>query len=45
LSAYYSAFNDEFFTIEKLRSQYVNAIKLTGHGNTANNNKIRPLKR
>lgn len=33
-------FVDEFFTLEKPRSQHINAIKLTGYGNTANNNKM-----
>jgi hypothetical protein len=40
LPAYHSAFNNEFFTLEKPKSQHINAIKLTGHGNTANNNKM-----
>lgn len=40
LPAYRKAFNDEFFTNTKPQSQHINAIKLTGHGNTANNNKM-----
>lgn len=39
LPAYHKAFNDEFFTKESQRSQHINAIKLTGHDNTANNKK------
>ncbi len=39
LLAYRTAFNDEFFTLTKPRFQNINAIKLTGHGNTANNNR------
>ncbi len=40
LKAYHQAFNDEFFTIEKPRSQHINAIKLSGKAHTANNNKM-----
>ncbi len=40
LPAYCRAFNDEFFTNESPRSQHINAIKLTGHGNKANKNKM-----
>jgi putative transposase len=40
LPAYRRAFNDEFFTKKSPRSQHINAIKLTGHGNNANNNKM-----
>lgn len=40
LPAYHKAFNDEFFTNKKPQSQHINAIKLTGHGNKANNNKM-----
>lgn len=40
LPAYRDAFNKEFYTNCKPQSQHINAIKLTGHGNTANNNKM-----
>jgi putative transposase len=40
LPAYRDAFNKEFYTNNKPQSQHINAIKLTGHGNTANNNKM-----
>jgi transposase-like protein len=40
LPAYRKAFNDEFYTRTLPKSQHINAIKLTGHGNTANNNKM-----
>jgi transposase-like protein len=40
LPAYHRAFNDEFFTKSNPQSQHINAIKLTGHGNHANNNKM-----
>lgn len=40
LPAYHKAFNDEFYTKTKPQSQHINAIKLTGHENTANNNKM-----
>jgi transposase-like protein len=40
LPAYHSAFNDEFYTNTKPQSQHINTIKLTGHGNIANNNKM-----
>jgi transposase-like protein len=40
LPAYKDAFNKEFYTNTKPQSQHINAIKLTGHGNTANNNKM-----
>lgn len=40
LPAYRKAFNEEFFTLEKPRSQHINAIKLTNHSETANNNKM-----
>jgi putative transposase len=40
LPAYHKAFNEEFYTNTKPQSQHINAIKLTGHGNTANNNKM-----
>lgn len=40
LPAYHKAFNDEFYTKTKPQSQHINAIKLTGHGNIANNNKM-----
>lgn len=40
LPAYHDAFNKEYYTNIKPQSQHINAIKLTGHGNTANNNKM-----
>lgn len=40
LPAYHDAFNKEFYTNIAPQSQHINAIKLTGHGNTANNNKM-----
>lgn len=40
LPAYRDAFNKEFYTNNHPQSQHINAIKLTGHGNTANNNKM-----
>lgn len=40
LPAYHAAFNDEFFTKSKPQSQHINAIKLTGKGSKANNNKM-----
>lgn len=40
LPAYRKAFNDEFYTQAKPQSQHINAIKLSGIGNTANNNKM-----
>ena len=40
LPAYRDAFNKEFYTNNKPQSQHINAIKLTGHGNTADNNKM-----
>lgn len=40
LPAYHKAFNDEFFTLEKPKSQHINAIKITNHESTANNNKM-----
>jgi len=40
LPAYKDAFNKEFYSNTKPQSQHINAIKLTGHGNTANNNKM-----
>jgi transposase-like protein len=40
LPAYRDAFNKEFYTNTKPQSQHINAIKLTGHGNTSNNNKM-----
>jgi len=43
LPAYRDAFNKEFYTNNKPQSQHINAIKLTGHGNTANNNKMKRI--
>jgi putative transposase len=40
LPAYRDAFNKEFFTQKNPRSQHINAIKITGQKNTANNNKM-----
>lgn len=40
LPAYRKAFNDEFYTNKSPQSQHINAIKLSGIGNTANNNKM-----
>ena len=40
LPAYRDAFNREFFTISNPRSAHINAIKITGHKNEANNNKM-----
>lgn len=40
LPAYHKAFNEEFYTNNKPQSQHINAIKLSGIGNTANNNKM-----
>ncbi len=40
LKAYHDAFNKEFFQNKSPRSQHINAIKLSGYGNTANNNKM-----
>jgi putative transposase len=40
LPAYRDAFNKEFYTNTKPQSQHINAIKLTEHENTANNNKM-----
>lgn len=40
MPAYHKAFNEEVFTNTKPQSQHINAIKLTGHSNTANNNKM-----
>ena len=39
LPAYHDAFNREFYTNTKPRSRHINAIKITGHQNDANNNK------
>jgi len=35
-----NAFNKEFLTTCKPKSQHINEIKLSGKGNTANNNKM-----
>lgn len=40
LQSYKDAFNKEFFTAKLPRSQHISAIKLSGHGNLANNNKM-----
>jgi len=40
LATYHDAFNKEFYTNCKPQSQHINAIKLSGIGNTANNNKM-----
>jgi transposase-like protein len=40
LATYHDAFNKEFYTNSKPQSQHINAIKLSGKGNTANNNKM-----
>ncbi len=40
LPVYRGAFNKEFYILAKSQSQHINVIKLTGHGNTANNNKM-----
>lgn len=40
LRAYHDAFNKEFYQNKSPRSQHINAIKLSGHGNEANNNKM-----
>lgn len=40
LRAYHDAFNKEFYHNSDPRSQHINAIKLTGQSNTANNNKM-----
>jgi transposase-like protein len=40
LQSYKDAFNKEFLTTTKPKSQHINAIKLTGYGNTVNNNKM-----
>src|SRR5271157_585046 len=40
LPSYRDAFNKEFFTQKNPRSQHINAIKLSGQGNHANNNKM-----
>lgn len=40
LQSYKDAFNKEFLTTTKPKSQHIKAIKLTGYGNTVNNNKM-----
>jgi len=40
LKAYHDAFNKEFYNNSNPRSRQVNAIKLSGQGNEANNNKM-----
>ena len=40
LNSYRDAFKKEFYTLKPPKSQHINAIKLSGIGNTANNNKM-----
>ncbi len=40
LQSYKDAFNKEFFNNKSPRSQHISAIKLSGQGNKANNNKM-----
>jgi len=40
LHGYHLAFNEEFYSSQTPQSQHINAIKITGHANTANNNKM-----
>lgn len=40
LKAYHEAFNKEFYQNSAPQSKHINAIKLTGHANEANNNKM-----
>jgi transposase-like protein len=40
LPAYHDAFNREFYTNTNPRSRHINAIRIAGHQNDANNNKM-----
>ena len=40
LPAYRDAFNREFYQNDSPRSRHISAIKITGHQNDANNNKM-----
>jgi transposase-like protein len=40
LPAYHDAFNREFYQRQSPQSKHINAIRITGHKNDANNNKM-----